>query len=197
MFQGPATGLLPRTNHNTLQQPATPCNTLQTHCNTLQYIVFFRAKLPAYNRPPTATHQNTMQHTATHCNTLQHKDVSGLNYRHTAAHQPKHPLQLPTLPLRPWTTVFLVIQSVRPQHTAIHCNTHTATQCNTLQHNPTHCKTHKPLTPRDISEKSVLQSFCMVHRQEASWIRGFNPSTPLYLICTNSELKYIFDFYHN
>jgi len=55
----------------TLQHTATHCDTLQTHCNTLQQ---------------TATHCKTLQNTATHCNALQHTATHCYTLQHTALH---------------------------------------------------------------------------------------------------------------
>ena len=47
---------------NTLQHPATHCN---THCHTLQHMF----RIVSYEHT-TCMHCNTLQHSATHCNTL-------------------------------------------------------------------------------------------------------------------------------
>jgi len=95
--------------HNTLATHLQhTCNTLATHCNTLQL---------------TATHCNTLQHTATHCNTLLH---AATHLQHTATRTVLHQRWRSTRPLFPYGN--------SPQRTATHCNTpqHTATHRNTL-----------------------------------------------------------------
>ena len=90
----------------TLQQTASPCNTVQ---HALLENLHLRFEITLQH---TATHCNTLQHTATHCSILQHTATHCSTLQHTAAH-------CNTL-----------------QHTAAHCNTlqHTAAHCNTLQH---------------------------------------------------------------
>jgi len=107
-----------------LQHTATHCNSLRTHCNTLQH---------------TATNCNSLQHTATHCNSLQH----------TAAHC--NTLQLTAAHCNNITTHTHAVKHAkdsilhpRTALTATHCNSlqHSATLLHSLQHTaPTHART--------------------------------------------------------
>ena len=76
------------THCNTLQQTATHCNTQQhtaTHCNTLQdqELDHVRNLLRCNTLQHTVTHCNTLQHTATHCNALQHTATRYQTLQHT------------------------------------------------------------------------------------------------------------------
>ena len=85
------------THYNTLQRAAPHCNTLPTHCNTLQH-----TNTDTHNGRNSCCHNeclDTLQHTATHCRTL-----NTLHY--TATH---------------WTHCSTL------QHTATQCNTLTLT----------------------------------------------------------------------
>jgi len=116
------TRLLSATHCNTLQHPATPCNTKiplrHACCCYLQH---------------TATHCNTLQQTATHCNTLQHTAIHWNTLQHTATHYYL------------WETHVVVIKGIQNHkewlpiwHDPVYLLWHTVTQCDTVQRAATH-----------------------------------------------------------
>jgi len=133
------------------------CNSLATHCNTLQHTATHCNSLQI-----TATHCNSLHLTAPHCNTLQHTATHNVDVRslqHTTTHC--------NTQCRRTNFILLALHTTHPlqqtykslQHTATHCNSLqlTAPHCTSLQHSATHYNTQctrtmlisfLPCTPR-------------------------------------------------
>ena len=149
---------------NTLQHPATNCNTLPAHSicrRPLSRSLSHCFMLFCYNTlQHTATHCVTLQHTATHCNTLQHPATHCSTLQHPVISCSTLPAQFRTrrplshkLSRASWLfcgggNLYTIVYSCVCVcvHISIlyidltYCNTlqHTATHCNTLQHTQQH-----------------------------------------------------------